>query len=367
MTNTTATTSPNPTRTALRTLASWQDGPFVSIFLPQDPKRPDMDATHLKDVVQWALGALVSEHGQTPAQATAILAPVADAASRTGAPGHGAAWFLAPDRCLHLELPGVTAAVVEIGGAPDTLRLLTHLSTGPDYYVLAVSQKHARVFRANRFSIEPFEVADLPKSLDDALWYIQREPTFERHGSGAMHASGGGQQYHKDDIHQYLHQVDRSLCAALAGSHAPLVVMGVGYEASMYINESHYRHVLHTPVSGNPDALDLATIHQRSWAVVSSESAPAATAAARARNLAGTGRAITGIDEIVEAAQNGAVDQLVVAQSLTNGGERRGRLDADRQRLSTALVAAMAHGAAAHVVADEELPSGAVAAAVLRF
>ena len=367
MTNTSTTLSPNPTRTALRALASWQDGPFVSIFLPQDPKRPDMDATHLKDMVQWALGALVSEHGQTSARATAILAPVAEEASRTGAPGNGTAWFLAPDRFLHLDLPGITAAVLEIGGAPDTLRLLPHLSTGPDYYVLAVSQKHARVFRANRFSIEPFEVNDLPKSLDEALWYVQREPTFERHASGAVHASGGGQQFHKDDIHQYLHQVDRALCTALAGSHAPLVVMGVGYEASMYINESHYRHVLHTPVSGNPDALDLTTIHQRSWAVVSNESGPADAAASRARDLAGTGRSITDLDAFVEAARNGAVDQLVVAQSLTNGGERRGRLDTDRQLLSTALTAAMAHGAAAHVVSDNELPSGAVAAAVLRF
>jgi hypothetical protein len=367
MTNTSTTISPNPTRSALRTLASWQDGPFVSIFLPQDPKRPDMDATHLKDIVQWALGALVSDHGLSPARATSLLAPITDATLTVGVPGHGTAWFLAPERSLRLELPGVTAAVVEIGGAPDTLRLLTHLSTGPDYYVLAVSQKHARVFRANRFSIEPFDVAELPKSLDDALWYIQREPTFERHGSGAVHASGGGQQYHKDDIHQYLHQVDRALCAALAGSHAPLVVMGVGYEASMYINESHYRHVVHTPVSGNPDALDLATIHQRSWAEVSNESGPAGAAASRVRDLAGTGRAITAIDEIVEASQNGAVDQFVVARSLTDGGERRGRLDADRERLSTALIAAMAHGAAAHVVADDELPSGAVAAAVLRF
>ena len=155
--------------------------------------------------------------------------------------------------------------------APDTLRLLPHLSVGPDYFVLAISQNHARVFRANRLSIEPFEVKDLPKSLEDALWYVHREPTMERHGSGAGHMSGGGQQYHKNDIHQYLHQVDKALGVALAGSHAPLVVMGVGYEASMFINESHYRHVVHTPVSGNPDQVDLLTIHARTWAVVSEQ------------------------------------------------------------------------------------------------
>ena len=359
--------SPNPTRAALRTLASWTTGPVVSIFLPQDPTRPDKDQTQLKNAVQWAQESLVNEHGQSAAQAIALLAPIASAAASSGEPGHGTAWFASPEHSLRLILPGITDAAVEIGDAPDTLRLLSHLSTGPDYVVLAVSQKHVRAFRANRFAIEPLDVKDLPKSLDDALWYIQREPTFERHGSGAMHASGGGQQYHKDDIHQYLHMVDRALCAALAGSHAPLVVMGVGYEASMYINESHYRHVVHTPVAGNPDSLDLASIHERSWAVVSAQSGPADAAASRARQLAGTGRAVTGIDEIVQASQAGSVDQFLVAHSLTNGGEYRGRLDGDRARLSAALTEAMAHGAAAHVVDDSSLPVGAVAVAVLRF
>jgi hypothetical protein len=359
--------SPNPTRAALRTLASWKNGPVVSIFVPQDPTRPDKDETQLKDAVQWAQESLVNEHGQSVAQAKRILAPIAVTTAELSDPGHGTAWFASPDHSLHLSLPGITDAAVEIGDSPDTLRLLSHLSTGPDYVVLAVSQNNVRVFRANRFGIEPFEVKDLPKSLDDALWYIQREPTFERHGSGVMHASGGGQQYHKDDIHQYLHMVDRALCAALAGSRAPLVVMGVGYEASMYLNESHYRHVVHTPVSGNPDALDLATIHERSWAVVSTQSGPADAAAERARELAGTGRAVTGVDEILEASQSGAVDQLLVARSLTNGGERRGRLDDERSKLSTAMTTAMAHGAGAHVVNDDSLPTGVLAVAVLRY
>lgn len=359
--------SPNPTRAALRNLSSWTTGPIVSIFLPQDPTRPDTDQTRAKNAVQWAQDSLVNDHGQSAAEAAAILAPVEQASVAQAPAGHGTAWFVSPHHSLHLALPGVTDEAIEIGDAPDTLRLLSQLSTGPDYVVLAVSQKHARVFRANRFTIEPLEVKDLPKSLDDALWYVQREPTFERHGSGAVHASGGGQQYHKDDIHQYLHLVDRAVCAALAGSHAPLVVMGVGYEASMYINESHYRHVIHTPVPGNPDALDLASIHERSWAVVSSQSAPADAAAARARQLAGTGRAVTNIDEIVDASRSGSVDQFVVAHSLTNGGERRGRLDGDRAKLSAALTEAMAHGAAAHVVPDDALPTGAVAVAVLRY
>ena len=46
--------SPNPARSALREFASWTTGPVVSIFLPQDPNRPDLDPLQLKAAVQWA-------------------------------------------------------------------------------------------------------------------------------------------------------------------------------------------------------------------------------------------------------------------------------------------------------------------------
>ena len=101
--------------------------------------------------------------------------------------------------------------------------------------------------------------------------------------------------------------------------------------------------------------------------MVSEQSGPAQAAAARARSLAGTGKCATSISEISTAAETGAVDQLVIAQTLTNGGERRGRLDDTRAQLSTALNHSLANGAGAHLVDDGELPVGSVAAAVLRY
>lgn len=357
---------PNPIRRAVREFSTWEPGPVVSVFLQQDPYRPDLDTLQLKAAVQWAQEALVNDHGLEAAAAASLLAPLGEAINEPPVPGHGLAWFAGPDRAVRIDVPGTTESAVEIGDAADTLRLLPYLTIGPEYYVLTVSQNHARVFKANRISIEPIQVKDLPSSMEDALWYIEREPTFERHGSGAMHASGGGQQYRKNDIHQYLHYIDKAIGAALAGSHAPLVVMGVGYEAAMFINESHYRHVVPTPVSGNPDALDLETIHAKSWELVSAHDERAQAAASRARALAGTGKAVTDPAEIVAAAQAGTVDALVVARSLT-GGERQGTLDPIRAELSTALSFSLAYGATAHVVDDDQLPAGAVAAAVLRY
>jgi len=285
-------------------------------------------------------------------------APLPGAAGAPAAPSRGAAWFLAPGRATCISLPGPAGPSIEIGPVPNTVRLLPFMENGPHYVVLAISQSRVRVFRASRFDIAPLPVPDMPKSLEDALWYIQREPTFQRHGSGMMHASGGGPQYHKDDIHQYLHMVDRAL--------GPVLV-GVGYEAAMFVNESHYRHIVPTPVVGNADTLDVATIHERTWAVASALPGAAQAAAARARELAGTGRAVTDLTEVGTAAVSGAVDQLIVARSATDGDQVQGPLGEDRSRLASALNAALANGATAHVVDDDELPDGALAVAILRY
>lgn len=360
-------------RSSITAFSGWSTEPVVSIFVPQDTTRPDTEPTRLKASVQWAHDELVRSLGLDPSAATRLLAPLADddtlPSSATGAlPTRGIAYFAAPGQHLRILLADHTDDVVSIGPVADTLRLLPHLLGGPEYHVLTVSQNHAQLFSANRWSITPVHVPDLPKSLDDALWYVKREPTLERHGSGAAHTSGGGQQYHKDDIAQYLHLIDRAVTTHLTDSQSPLVVMGVAYEASMYINASHYRHVVRTPVPGNADHLDLAGVHERTWAVMERQPGPAQAAAERARDLIGTGKTLTDPADIEASATHGAIDQMLVSAELTNGIPYRGLLDADRIALCRAVIAAMSSGARIHVVQPAELPNGArSAAAVLRY
>jgi hypothetical protein len=361
------TTAPFVDPAALAAFTTWNSTPVVSVFVPLDPTRTDADPVQLNSIAGWAEAALVADHGLDRAAAAAVLAPLSEAIPASLPSRRGAAWFLAPGRATCMSLPAPVELAVEIGDVADSLCLLPYLGNGPEYYVVAISQHRVRVFRCSHYEIEPVQVPQLPKSLEDALWYVQREPTFERHGSGTVHASGGGQQYHKDDIHQFLHLVDKALAPMLVGSHAPLVVMGVGYEASMFINESHYRHVVPTPLSGNPDTADVATIHQRSWDLIGSQPGPAGAAAARVRELLGTGRAVTDFDEIASAAANGAVDALVVARSMTEPGDRRGSMSPQRSQLARAVNAALAAGGHAYVVEPGELPTGAMAAAVLRY
>jgi hypothetical protein len=354
-------------RLALGEFASWPAGPVVSVFLPQDPAHTDVDTIQLKAAHQWAVEELTRSFGLSSQAAHGVMAPLLETTTVAPDRRHGTAWFLSADRNASFPLRDSTEMVVSVGSTADVLTLLPYLDLGPEYYALAISQHRVRVFRADRFDIEPVPVPKLPKSLEDALWYIRREPTLERHGSGMAHQSGGGQNLHKDDIRQFLHYVDRAMTSFLNGSHAPLVVMGVGYEAAMYINESHYRYIVTTPVTGNPDTIDIATIHDRTFAVVDGLPGPAKAAAERARSFVGTGRAVTRLDEIVGAAAAGAVDQLLVSRAAVSSGERRSVIDADHSALNNAIFTSAAAGGKIHLVPACELPAEAIATALLRY
>jgi hypothetical protein len=361
------TTITHPDNHVLERLAAWTEGPFVTIHLPIDPTRRDLGRIELKSALQWAEESLVSEHGVARGAAAALLDPASLPAPDAGESYRGAVWFLAPGHAECITVNGPVGPAVSIGPALDTLGLLPFLPDRSGYHVLAFSQNLVRVFRCDRYDIEPVVVRDMPASLDDALWYIRREPTFERHGSGAMHASGGGAQFHKEDVKQYVHLIDEALAPVLVGSRAPLVVMAVEYEAAMFANETRYRSVVPTAVAGNPDLLDPGVIHDRTWDVVRRLPGAVQTALARAGELAGTGQLLTDFAEIGAAAEHGAVADLLVARSFAEVPHSNGVLAADRATLAQAVQAAARAGADVYAVDGGELPGGATAVAVLRY
>ena len=242
-----------------------------------------------------------------------------------------------------------------MGDVPHVLGLLPWLDTGPGYLVLALSQHHVHVFTAGRYHIEPLEVPDLPSRLEDALWYVRREPTFQRHGSGAMHASGGGTQWRKADVQRFVQLVDEVLVATTRSAPTlrdrALVAVGVGYEAAMF-RDIHGEALV---VEANPDQWSLARLHERTWPLVSGRPGPAQLAAVRVAERAGTGMAVLEPADIRAAAEEGAVAELLVARSATGVPD-----------LDEAVLAAVSTGAAVWSVRDDELPTGAPAAALLR-
>jgi hypothetical protein len=290
-----------------------------------------------------------------------MVAPIADGPSPFDPNSRGGAWFVGPEGVRTLDFHVPVGPAVEVGARADLLRALPHLDGGPQFLLVALSQKHVRVLKGDRFRLEQLTVPGMPKELADAVWYRKREPQLSRQASGAMHGTGGAADLHKEDVRIFVHAVQKALEPVVAATPMPLVVVGVGYEAAMLVNEWGPRPAV--AVAGNPDHLKEDELRERAWQAAAGLGDGPAAIAAKARELAGTGRvALDGVG-IVAAAESGALSDLLVARPLTKGG---------REGLDAAIVGAVAvalstAGATVHVVDAAELPAGTSVAAVLRY
>lgn len=367
----------HPSRALFDELAEWtasSDGapvaPVVSLYVPIDPMQRHLDRLELRAAVAWAEHSLVHDHGVNRSDAIAMLSPIAAPEYAHGGDGgpplRGVAWFVSAGRSTGAGLPSAVGPSVTIGSVPDTISLVPFVDPGPSYFVLAFSQHDVRLFAADRFGISPVRVPDMPRTVDDALWYVRREPTFERHGSGAVHMSGDGREHHKDDIHRFAQLVAGAVEPVMGQSSEPLVVMGVGYETAIAAEVFGHRPVLRAD-TGTPDHFTPSTVHELSWGLVAEHADPAGEALARVAELLGTGRAVTAVADIDEWARQGAVQSLLVARPLTDPPRTQGSLAGDRALLADAITHSLATGASAYAIETDRLPSGCMAAAVLRW
>lgn len=127
--------------------------------------------------------------------------------------------------------------------------------------------------------------------------------------------------------------MDAGIRILLRGQRAPLVLAGVEYLFPIYREASGYPGLVDEGIAGNPEPLSPATLHRQAWSLLEPRFARAEEeAAARYRQLAGTGRTSMDVALIVPAAH----------QALTRG-------------------------AAVHVVEPPRMPEPATAAAIFRY
>jgi hypothetical protein len=311
----------------------------------------------------------------------------------------GLAVFVTPEgiRPFRLPIPFEEVAVVS-----DRFHLkpLLALFTGDGrYYVLALSQNEVRLFQCTRHSAHEIHVDGMPKDLDDALKYEEFEKQLQFHTRTAgvkapgrgfqsgvregrrpaiFHGHGSATNIEKDAILRYFLQIDRSLQKVLYRDKAPLVLAGVEFLFPIYRSVNTYQHLLEEGVEGNPEILKPEEIQRHAWAVVEPHFARAqAEAAALFRQELGTGRATNELEAVVSAAAQGKVDILFVAVGaqrwgMYNPDNGKAHLHAceepgDEDLLDFAAIQTMLNGGTVFAVRQEEIPGGALVAALFRY
>lgn len=330
------------------------DGPCVSMFMPAHRHGPEtlQAPIRLRNLIGTAADALES-NAVPKALIEDLLAGarrLVDDASFWQHQAGGLAIFSAPGLLRKFRVPLPLAEEVTVA-ASFRVRPVLPLLNDKAFFVLSLSQNAVRLFEATRHTIDALEPDLMPGSMAEALAHEDPERQLQFRSSGGeaqFHGHGVGAEIDKARLERYLRAVDRAVTERLEGSQRPLVLACVGYYLPIYQSLTRYPALIGEAVEGNPEHRSPAELHAAAWLLIEALLAQGLEAdLSRFRQAAGTGHALTAIEEVVRGAREGRVDTLFVAA----GPALRGRVAPDT--LEVTIVAEPS-------IADEDLVDRAV-------
>jgi len=362
------------------------EGPCISIFMPTHRHGAEtlQGPVRLRNLAEQAERDLEAV-GVTPDERASLLAPIRELIGDSQFwqhQGDGLALFAAPGWFRRYRLPLEVPEEVNVNQSFRIRPLLPIVADGGTFLVLALSENSVRLFEATRYSIGELERGSIPGSIAEALAHEDRERQLQVRSGGAgtaeFHGHGVGDEIDKAALERYFRAVDRGLRERVGPSQQPLVLACVGYYQPIFRSVSAYPGLIDEVVEGNPDRRTAAELHAGAWPHAESVfSAGRDRAINRYREMAGTGKTATAIDEIVKFAQQGRVETLFIAEGATpqwaSPDQTSGAVTVSAERrpfdddlVDIAVRDTIGQGGAVHIVVDSVAPDAAVAA-VLRY
>lgn len=308
------------TRANLQTLTADRSGPCVSIFTRThrggDKEGPIRWKNQLDDAEKRLvkLGMCTSDAADFVDSGRALLKDLEFWRNTSD----GLAAFFTPGIQQTFRLPIAFENETVVGPRFQIKPLLSWFAGDGKFYILALSQNHVRLLEASAHSVraiaEPLNMAESLKThdRDEVLNFHTHHGAAGSAMQAVFHGQGVGVDDHKSDLLQYFQKVDRAISRCF-DEHAPLVLATTDYLIPLYRKASKHRRILENAVLGNPDRLSDAELQAKALPIV----APLLhekeeKALVQYRQLAGTGKTLHDITQILPAAQRGTLETLLL-------------------------------------------------------
>lgn len=360
--------------------------PCVSILIPTEsaPGQTRQNQVRLRHGIEKAKG-LLSEKG---IEARPFVERIEAIVGHLQLSGEGLAVYCSPDVCRAFELSATVSDAVMVGDHFYVTPLIPLLDADRPFYILALSQKHPRLLRCEgRTAVEVALPEPTPKSLWDDKQSDQPDHEQEGHSSGGPDQGGmkgvsfstnTDSERHLQYLAHFYKHVSEGVAELLKGEAAPVVIAGVDYEIAAFRRVNAYPHLVEDAVHGSADGLKGGELHKRALEAMQTHwRKPLEAALARYDQLAGSDRGCSKIKEIVAAAFDGRILELVVGETARYIGNfeesthvvkgRKEPADGDEDLLNAAALQTLLHAGQVFVVPSAQVPHGAPAVAVFRW
>jgi hypothetical protein len=264
--------------------------------------------------------------------------------------------------------------------------LVPYMLNNEYFYLLVLSKKQAKFFRANNFGITQIEVPELPNGVDDVVHIEEKDDQklFRTGSSGAgqganYHGMGGGKPDDKDNISMYLEEVDETLWKEILNKeNAPLLLAGVEYLLPIFRKVSHYKNIWEKNLTGSLEHADDTQLYRQARDLMEPYFLEKVNKAKETYgNQSATTLTSTVPEEIIPAAFYSRVSQLFVQKDTEIWGtfdEKSNQLfihnahqNNDESLLDKAILKTMLNGGQVFILEKNEMPNGAEIAALMRY
>lgn len=298
----------------------------------------------------------------------------------------GLAYFAAPGFFQFVSTPFTLHEAAHVGPQFQLRPLLPLSKSAEHFYVLALSLSDVRVLEGSAFGVRRIELPEMPTSFAAATGYLyDQQRQLHSASSSALgergaivHGQGGNADDSRDrDLEHYFRRLWEGIAPLLPERNAPIVLAAVESYLPLVTAALRDARLVDRCVAGSPDHLTDEELWRRSL--------PVATAwwdrerSRRLRESACGGRPalVTGLAEVLPAAEAGRVAHLLLSDRLERWGrydEQHGLMEeraipapGDEDLLERAVHATLSRGGEVECLPLEKLPAGSPAAAWLRF
>jgi HAMP domain-containing protein len=356
----------------LQELAS-HDGPCVSIFLPTARHGPDtlegpVRLTNLLRQVEADLEPSDIDRA-TIDQVLGPLRALVDDAPFWQHQSDGLALYASATLNRRFRVPLSFADSAVVGSRFRLLPLWSLVAGDGVFFIVSLSQNEVRVFEATSQTIDEVAPGPVPRSLAEALAHEDPERQLQSRSVGGSdvqyHGHGAGSETDKATLERYFRAVDKGVTALLGPTRHPVVLACVDYYLPIFQSVSKLANLADAVITGNPEHRTPDELLAAARPIIEPMQAThRAAIAERFAALAGTGKTLTDVAEIVTAADQGRVDTLLVRSDGFASGEQPPEVAESLTDLAVADVLATGGTIAAieHIVA-----TGTPIAAILRY
>lgn len=302
-------------------------GPCISLYMPTQKGREKAkeNSIRFKNLLAEA-ELLLEKAGHGVQSRIKLLDPakkMVDESIFWANQSEGFAYFLSPSFSSYYRLPVEFNDLAVVRESFHTKPLFRMLAVDGQFYLLALSQKDARLLRGTLGSVEELDLSNMVEKFEkefgeelpeQQLQFHTGAPVAGNQRSAVFFGHGGEiDSIQRERLLKYFRFIDRELNEMLSDKSAPLILACVDYLLPLYRDVSKYPLLFEKGIKGNPENTRKGELHGRAIDIVKPYfQQKQEEAKSRYREMAGTGKTSNDISEIVPASFHGRVSDLFV-------------------------------------------------------